>query len=140
MQLKAVVLPAPLGPMRPTISNSPTSNVTPESACRPPKRMATSWVSRTDTEALRSRARARSEHQRLALEPPTDRRGDSAQPVGLEDERKYGEHAGGRLHDEPRVVDDELVVQVLRQVGAVLLTEHLHERQEHDAAPPPEPP
>src|SRR5436309_7202563 len=102
MQLKAVVLPAPLGPMRPTISNSPTSRVTPDSACRPPKRMATSCVLRTDTEALCACSSARAEHERLALEPPADRRGNGTQPVGLEDQGEDGEHAARRLHDEAR--------------------------------------
>ena len=39
--LKAVVFPAPLGPIRPTISPSPTSNETSSSATMPPKRRVT---------------------------------------------------------------------------------------------------
>src|SRR6266571_2274271 len=139
MQLKAVVLPAPLGPMRPTISNSPTSSVTPDSACRPPKRMATSCVSRTDTEALRACSPTRAEDERLALQPPADRCRDGTQPVGLEDQREDGEHAARRLHDEAGVVDDEPVVQVLGQIGEVLLAEDVNESEEHDAAAPSEP-
>ena len=38
MQLKAVVLPEPFGPMRPRISPSPTSNEIAFSAVKPPKR------------------------------------------------------------------------------------------------------
>src|SRR5579884_1842856 len=52
MQLKAVVLPAPLGPMRPTISHSPTDSDRDERACSPPKRMETSRSSRTATGTL----------------------------------------------------------------------------------------
>src|SRR5271167_4787209 len=42
MQLKSVVLPAPFGPMRPTISASFTSKETPSSAVMPPNRTRTS--------------------------------------------------------------------------------------------------
>src|SRR3954470_15380567 len=42
MQLKSVVLPAPLGPIRPTMRPGATSNDTPSSATMPPKRTATS--------------------------------------------------------------------------------------------------
>src|SRR4051794_35642337 len=52
MQLKAVVLPAPLGPIRPTISNSLTVRVRSCSACSPPKRIDRSVTSSTDTGAL----------------------------------------------------------------------------------------
>src|SRR4051794_11193635 len=55
MQLKAVVLPAPFGPMRPTISNSLTVRVRSCRACRPPKRIDRSETSSTDTGALHSR-------------------------------------------------------------------------------------
>src|SRR5439155_19501588 len=48
MQLNSVVLPAPLGPMIPTISHSPTVTVMLVSAWIPPKRMATPRVSSTD--------------------------------------------------------------------------------------------
>src|SRR4051794_29129539 len=42
MQLKSVVLPAPFGPIRPTMLPGATSNDTPSSATMPPKRTATS--------------------------------------------------------------------------------------------------
>src|SRR5689334_5650176 len=42
MQLKSVVLPAPFGPIRPTMRPGATSNDTPSSATMPPKRTATS--------------------------------------------------------------------------------------------------
>src|SRR5438445_8570106 len=48
MMLKVVVLPAPLGPMRPTISHSPARSVTSLAACTPPKRMEQPRVSSTD--------------------------------------------------------------------------------------------
>src|SRR5687768_5100527 len=52
MQLKAVVLPAPLGPISPTISYSLTSRLRSCSACSPPKRIDRSRTSSTDTGAL----------------------------------------------------------------------------------------
>src|SRR5947208_3639269 len=42
MQLNSVVLPAPLGPIRPTMRPGATSKETPSSATMPPKRTATS--------------------------------------------------------------------------------------------------
>src|SRR5688500_14468729 len=47
MQLNAVVLPAPLGPISPTISYSSALKVTASRACRPPKRIPRLETSRT---------------------------------------------------------------------------------------------
>ncbi len=44
-QLKNVVLPAPLGPMSPTISRSPTERSTASTASSPPKRFDTARAS-----------------------------------------------------------------------------------------------
>src|SRR6478735_2002427 len=46
--LNNVVLPAPLGPMTPTISPSPMATLTSRLACTPPKRIDSSRVSSTD--------------------------------------------------------------------------------------------
>src|SRR5437763_2667748 len=46
--LKVVVLPAPLGPMTPTISHSPARRLTSRAACTPPKRIEQSRTSSTD--------------------------------------------------------------------------------------------
>src|SRR3954468_8645755 len=51
MQLNAVVLPAPLGPISPTISHSLTARFSPSMAGRPPKRMVRSRTSSTDITA-----------------------------------------------------------------------------------------
>src|SRR5947207_3308957 len=48
MMLKVVVLPAPLGPMTPTISHSLACRVTLRAACTPPKRMEQPRTSSTD--------------------------------------------------------------------------------------------
>src|SRR5688500_15201680 len=47
MQLNKVVLPAPFGPISPTISHSGTWTLTSLSATRPPKRIPVSLISRT---------------------------------------------------------------------------------------------
>src|SRR4051812_3741826 len=93
MQLKMVVLPAPLGPMRPTISNSSTFRVTSRSACRPPKRIETPVASRIGMQP-----------EPFALEPPADRRGDGADAVGLEDQGEDGQQAAQGLDQEGGVV------------------------------------
>src|ERR1041384_8468690 len=48
MMLNVVVLPAPFGPMTPTISHSPARSVTFRAACTPPKRMEQPRTSSTD--------------------------------------------------------------------------------------------
>src|SRR3954454_5320441 len=97
MQLKIVVLPAPLGPIRPTISNSPTLMLTSRRACRPPKRIETPSVSRTGIDSLRARAAAGVHAEALALQPPADGCGDRAEPIGLEDQGEDGEDARQNL-------------------------------------------
>src|SRR6478672_3372854 len=91
MQLNAVVFPAPLGPIRPTISNSLTSRLTSCSACSPPKRIDRSRTSSTDTGALHRGQAAlavRVVHaERVALEPALDRCDRLADAAGVEDER-----------------------------------------------------
>src|SRR5918997_4360550 len=56
MQLKRVVLPAPLGPISPQICRSPTPKETPATAVTPPNRTT---MSRTSRRATRAAARYR---------------------------------------------------------------------------------
>src|ERR1041384_2421777 len=97
MQLKMVVFPAPLGPMRPTISNSLTRRLTSVSACTPPKRMETPTASRTGIDPL-GPAPAVAKLEPAALEPPAQRGGERAETLGLEDQGHDGEHAGQDLY------------------------------------------
>src|SRR5438552_265078 len=161
MQLKMVVLPAPLGPMRPTISNSSTCRVTSVRACRPPKRMDTSVASstgaptggRAPSPPAVSRARSRtlmsapsrSRHpapvgqlEALTSQPATDRRGDGPQAVGLEDQGEDGQHRAEGLDVVAGVDLDGVKADGPRQVGQVLAPEHVQQREGDDAAPPPE--
>src|SRR6266542_5303421 len=55
MTLNSVVLPAPLGPMRPVTYPTSTSSETSESAWMPPKRTETSRMSSSATSGSRSR-------------------------------------------------------------------------------------
>src|SRR5436309_1982907 len=98
MQLKTVVLPAPLGPIKPTISNSSTLMLTSLRACSPPKRMEMASVSRTCMHTLRSGPATASVHrERAALQPATDRRREGSQPLRLEDQGEDGQHAREQL-------------------------------------------
>src|SRR6267142_1499245 len=79
MQLNSVVLPEPLGPIRPQISPRPTSNDTPSSATTPPNRTATSRMDNSGSRPVLPQAATRS----LACFP------DAAAPI-------LGEFPGGR--------------------------------------------
>src|SRR4051794_28889911 len=93
MQLKIVVLPAPFGPINPTISNSSTLMVTSRRACRPPNRMEMQLASSIGMHP-----------EPFALEPAAERRGEGADAVGLEDQREDGQEPGQALHEEGGVV------------------------------------
>src|SRR5581483_5969977 len=134
MQLKIVVFPAPLGPMRPTISYSFTRMLTSVSAWTPPKRMLTSVASRTDIDALRA-ATAVPELEPLALQPPADGRRERAQALGLEDQGEDCQHAGDHLHVVPGVGRHRLV-DVLGQLGKVEPAEDVEDREGGDATSP----
>src|SRR5437867_11266161 len=119
MQLKIVVLPAPFGPISPTISNSLTRIVTSVSAATPPNRMETSFASRTGMRALRAGAPV-AELEAVAAQPPAERCGQGAQPLRLEDECEDGQHAGQGLHVVAGVVGDALDADRVGQRGQVL--------------------
>src|SRR5438132_10852203 len=134
MQLKPVVLPAPLGPMRPTISNSSTLRLTSDSACSPPKRMESSMASRTGIDALRARPGLEVQPEPLALQPLADRRRDRAQSLGLEDQGEDGEQARQRRDHEDGVVLQE--ADRPPPVGQVLAAQDVEQGEDDDAAPP----
>src|SRR5215813_12681656 len=95
MRLKTVVFPAPLGPMRKTISPSSTWKLTSLVASRPPKRLLTFWNSRM-----------------AAIGLPLHRADGAGFPPELPalEER---DHAAGQEdghHDEERAVDHQVRV------------------------------
>src|SRR5258705_10995033 len=82
MQLKSVVLPEPLGPMRPRISPSRTSKDTPFSAVKPPKCLVRLVTVSMGTDAGPG-----------ARERP-------ARPISAQPRAAHGEEAGsGRMGD-----------------------------------------
>src|SRR3954447_177192 len=89
MQLKAVVLPAPFGPISPTISHSSTFRLSPSIAVRPPKRMVRSRTSSTDTAALHRSDAAVAvrvvQAELVTREPPRERPDHLAQTAGIHD-------------------------------------------------------
>src|SRR3954470_1516255 len=103
MQLNAVVLPAPFGPIRPTISHSSTFRLTPSMAVRPPKRMVRSRTSSTDTAALhRSDAAVpvRVVQAELVPREPTRERPDHlADAAGIHDPRLQQERRPDRVRN-----------------------------------------
>src|SRR4051794_9395470 len=125
MQLNAVVLPAPFGPISPTISHSSTLRFRLSMAVRPPKRMVRSRTSSTDIAALH-RAYACAavrvvQRELVAGEPAGERTDDLTEPPGVED------HSLEKQYRADDVGDVELVVAVER-APAGLPGEPLHER------------
>src|SRR5881398_3291536 len=116
MQLNAVVLPAPFGPIRPTISHSSTFRLSPSIAVRPPKRMVRSRTSSTDTAALhRSDAAVPVrvvQGELVAREPAGKGTDHLAETTGIED------HGLQQQRGADEVRDVELVVEVeVRELG-----------------------
>src|ERR1041384_7493796 len=91
MMLNAVVLPAPLGPMTPTISHSPTEMLTSVLANTPPNRIETLRVSSTDIGDLHLLQPTVLQVELLAAEPAHDRTDLLADPTREEDERDQQE-------------------------------------------------
>src|SRR3954451_9438783 len=134
MQLKTVVLPAPLGPIKPTISNSSTLMLTSLSACSPPKRMEMLSVSRTCMHALRSGSAAGSMHrERAALQPATERRGERSESFRLEDQGEDGQHSRQQLDVVAGVDLDVVDTDALGEFGEPVEAEGVEDGEEHDA-------
>src|SRR5687768_2905889 len=91
MMLKVVVLPAPLGPMMPTISHSPTAMLTSRAACTPPNRMEQPRASSTDIADLHLLLAAVVEVEAMPAEPPRQRTQLLADAAGVLGEREQQE-------------------------------------------------
>src|SRR4051812_22046031 len=101
MQLKSVVLPAPLGPIRPTISHSSTLSETSSSACKPPKRIDTLSSSSTDMATACIRFVCIVVHgEPVPGQPSTDGPNDLAEASRIHDECLKKQHSA----DETRHV------------------------------------
>src|SRR2546423_7784957 len=109
MQLKAVVLPAPLGPISPTISHSSTRRLTPSIAVKPPNRMVSSRTSSTDIAASGKRgcggvAVLLVERERVSGEPPGERTQHLPKTARIEDDGLQQQHSADQIGDVLLVV------------------------------------
>src|SRR6266545_7471797 len=84
--LNNVVLPAPLGPITPTISPWPMAMLTSRLACTPPKRIDTSRVSSTDIGDLHLLQPAVVRVEAMTRHPALQRAGLLADPAGEPDQ------------------------------------------------------
>src|SRR5215510_4984227 len=92
MMLKVVVLPAPLGPMTPTISHSPADRVTFRAACTPPKRIEQPRTSSTDIAHPHFRVVGVLEAEPPAPQPPLDGPDLLAHPARMAGEGEQQQH------------------------------------------------
>src|SRR5258705_1423256 len=111
IRLKTVLLPAPLGPMRPWIDPGATVMVRSATACSPPKRRETERSSRS-----KAGSRGRGCASRRPPEQATDRARKRHEPLGREEHRQ----------DEHGAEDEDLVM--------VELAEELRGDRHHDRA------
>src|SRR5215831_1827715 len=142
-QLKNVDLPAPFGPIRPTISPSPTLRLASDKARRLPKARETFWAS-SSTRPLRLRPRPQQPPQaRPHLVPKLD------EPAGLEARQQHDDAAvedvgqaaaaaaepgvGGALH---RHQDDGADDRPVERAGAAEGggDDHLHRDEDTETA------
>src|SRR5919206_4660022 len=113
MQLNSVVLPAPLGPMRPTISPLSTTSETLLLAIRPPKRfVADSTLSSVAIALAVGGRRPRRRAAPLAAEPTLPR------------QRQQARRSEGGDENDDHAVDDQVDAAAGERAGA--------ERRAHD--------
>src|SRR3954467_7039187 len=106
MQLKRVVLPAPFGPINPTISHSSTLSETSSRASRPPKRMEMPSSSSTDMgTACVSGVLLVMEAERTAGEPAADGSDNLSEPTRIHDECLQQQYRADETRDVVLVVD-----------------------------------
>src|SRR5207247_11339498 len=118
MQLNSVVLPAPFGPMRPTISPGSMASDTSRLASRPPKRLLAASTLSKAAMALCRRARR----------PPP-----KAQPAGPRQREQAG-WTERRDDDDDEAVDDQVDAAAGERPGAERRAHDLRDRDEDDGA------
>src|SRR6266404_771040 len=122
MQLNSVVLPAPLGPMRPTISPASMASDTSRLASRPPKRLV-------QDSRLSSGAMALGRRRPAPAQPAAP--GQREQPGGTE----------GRDDNDDQSVDDQVDAAAGQRPGAERRAHDLRDGNQDDRAQhrPPQP-
>src|SRR6185312_4658790 len=105
IRLKAVVLPAPFGPIKATVSFSRTVKLTSCTACRPPNRLFRFLMTRASAIGLclrrqrwRFRASARVDFREIAH--------DAGRPP--QDHRHQNDRVDGELHASDRIAEPTL--------------------------------
>src|SRR5687768_15250159 len=131
MMLNVVVLPAPLGPMTPTISHSPARSVTSRAAWTPPKRMEQPRTSSTDIAHPHFRLVGVLEAEPPAAQPALQRQDLLAHAAGMARQREQQEH--GADHDRGVLLRQEFERGDVEAVAEQLLEEVGHEPEESGA-------
>src|SRR5690349_8351748 len=142
MTSNSVVLPAPLGPMIPTISSSLTSIETSYNARIPPKLTETPSTSSMGFQP-RGRGRGRPFERRRGAQPPADRAEQLPEPARMAGQREEeqqraedeGGEIGGHVGQQRNRVHRGRQVQLVEQI----VGEGEERRGDHDAGPAAEP-
>src|SRR5438309_681565 len=139
MMLKVVVLPAPLGPMTPTISHSPARRLTSRAAWTPPKRIEQRCTSSTDIAHPDLGVMGVLEAEPPAPQPALDGPDLLAHPTGVAGEGEQQQH---RSDDDGGVLLGQDLEPGHAEPAAEQLVEEVpHQREEgradHDTRPVP---
>src|SRR5437763_11745675 len=143
----SVVLPAPLGPMMPTISSSLTSRETSRSACTPPKRTEAPSTSSTGPD-LRTRAGGRDgrrggprrDRPPKPLPERAEHLAEAARVAGQrEDQQQRAEHQGGEVGRQVGQDGDGVDDPGQGQLGEEVVGEREQRRRHDDPGPAAEP-
>src|ERR1041384_7112198 len=121
MMLNVVVLPAPFGPMTPTISHSPARSVTSLAACTPPKRIEQPRTSSTDIAHPHFRLVGVLEAEPPAAQPALQRPDLLAHSAGMAGEGEQQQHRPD--HDRGVLLRQELERRKVEALGEQLLEE-----------------
>src|SRR5437764_14565932 len=139
MQLNAVVLPAPLGPIRPTISHSLTCRSSPSTAVSPPKRIVRSTTSSTDIARPDQGGRCRVtmllvHRESVPGEPAGERSQHLAESARVEDHRLQQQPGTDDVGDVLLVVSVEIRPAEVPEQAAEQRVDEREERSRGDDA------
>src|SRR5882757_1570055 len=131
MMLNVVVLPAPLGPMTPTISHSPARRLTLRAACTPPKRIEQPCTSSTDIAHPHFRVVGVLEAEPPAPQPALHGPELLAHPARVAGEGEQQQHRPD--HDRGVLLGEDLDPRNAEPAAEQLVEEVADEREERRA-------
>src|SRR5687768_583376 len=139
MMLKVVVLPAPLGPITPTISHSPARSVTSLAACTPPKRIEQPRASSTDIAHPHFGVVGVLQAEAAAAQPALDRPDLLTHAAGVAGQGEQQQH---RPDDDRRVLlgqglEPPDLEAVLEELVEEVTDQRKERRAHHDTGPVP---